>query len=255
MRPRSPKWRNAFSGRQKVLSQLEHPNIVRAYEAGQAGDTQYLVMEYLDGQDLRALVKQRGPLEVRDAVAYCLQAAKGLAYLHAQGVYHRNIKPANLVLNRDGLVKIVGLGLVHVEAGGAVAEAGVENDLTRQGQILGTCDYMAPEQAVDSRHVDPRADVYSVGCTLHYLLTGRAAYAAKSPMLMIAAHRTQPVPSLRTERPDVPVELEMTLAKAAAADDLGKLAAREAEKAGDAGLSERVRRLCQAAGELAKRVR
>ena len=197
----------------KILSQLEHPNLVRAYEAGQQGNTRYLVMEYLDGQDLRALVKQRGPLAVRDAVAYCLQAAKGLAYLHAQGVYHRNIKPANLVLTREGVLKIVGLGLVHVEAGGAVAEAGVDDDLTRQGQILGTCDYMAPEQAVDSRHVNPRANVYSIGCTLHYLLTGRAPYAAKSPMQMILAHRKEPIPALRTERPDVPPELDLTFRK------------------------------------------
>ncbi len=100
-------------------------------------------------------------------------AAAGLACAHAQGVTHRNVKPGNLLVDQQGMVKIVGFTLAHVESGGAAAEAGVDDNLTRQGQVMGTYEYMSPEQAMDSSNVDRRADIYSLGCTLYMLLTGR----------------------------------------------------------------------------------
>jgi serine/threonine protein kinase len=197
----------------KILSRLEHKNLLCAHEASQQNGMLYLVMEYVDGQDLRSMVKQQGPLPVATAVDYARQAATGLAYAHEQGVFHRNIKPGNLLVDRQGVVKIVGFGLAHVEGGGAFDEASLGDGLTRQGQVMGTYDYMAPEQAMDSSRVDARVDIYSLGCTLHNLLTGHAPYVVKSPVQMVLAHRSSPIPSLRASRPEVPESLDRVFQK------------------------------------------
>jgi hypothetical protein len=197
----------------RILSRLEHPNLVRAYEAGQQGKTHYLVMEYVEGQDLRTIVRERGPLGVDEAVGYVVQAAKGLGYAHENGVWHRNVKPSNLMVDRQGTVKIVGFGLAHVEAGAVMDENSLEENLTRQGQVMGTYDFMSPEQAVDSSGVDHRADVYSLGCTLHSLLTGRPPYVAKSPVQQVLAHRSLPVPSLHKALPEISPELDRVFQK------------------------------------------
>lgn len=192
-----------FARKIKILARLSHPNLVAAYEAGQSGENPYLVMEYVDGTTLAALVKQRGGLPVAEAVGYFMQAAEGLAHAHRHGVYHRNVKPSNLMVDRQGTVKVVGFGLAHVETGTDVNPEGLDRDLTRRGELIGSVDYMAPEQVVDAPNADQRADIYSLGCTLHALLTGRSPYPGKSVMQQVIAHRSHAIPSLRAERPDI----------------------------------------------------
>jgi WD40 repeat protein len=154
-------------------------------------------MEYVEGITLAWLVKERGPLPIDEACDYVQQAALGLQHAYERDVVHRDIKPDNLIRCSDGTVKILDFGLAALtaERGGGLTEANV---------VMGTPDYMAPEQAEDSHGADTRADLYSLGCTLHYLLTGKPPYPAPTPMLKILAHRVRRVPSLRRARPDVP---------------------------------------------------
>src|SRR5262249_10723586 len=139
----------------------------------------FLVMEFVDGRDLGTEVARRGPLPAADAIDRVLQAARGLAYAHGQGFIHRDVKPANLLLDSSGLVKVADLGLARLSS---PETDKAEGSLTQAGGILGTAEFMAPEQAIDSTAVDHRADVYALGCTLFFLLTGRAPYAAHSLM-------------------------------------------------------------------------
>jgi serine/threonine protein kinase len=197
----------------KILAQVEHRNLVRALEADQKDGAHYLVMEYFDGQDLRRVLQEKGPFSVAEAVRYTVQAAEGLDCAHAHGVCHRNVKPSNLLVDRDGLLKVVGFTLAHVEADGPLAGDDAAAELTRQGMMMGTCGFMAPEQALDSSSVDRRADIYSLGCTLHMLLTGHRPYAGKTKTQMVLAHRTQPIPSLRGLRAEVPEALDRVFQK------------------------------------------
>ncbi len=156
----------------ETIAQFNHPNIVMAFDADESDSGLFLAMELVDGRDLGAEVAAGGPLSAADAVECTLQAAWGLAYAHDHGVVHRDIKPANLLRDWSGVVKVADLGLASVSA----SESGsVNTSLTVAGEILGTLAYMAPEQALDSTTVDHRADVYSLGCTLYFLLTGRCA--------------------------------------------------------------------------------
>ena len=197
----------------QILARLEHRNLVKAFEAGEQRGTHYLIMKYVDGQDLRTIVKENGPLGVEEAVRYTIQAAASLAAAHQQGVCHRNIKPGNLLVDRAGVIKIVGFTLAHVGAGGAASEAGVEDNLTRQGQAIGTYEFMSPEQARDSSSIDRRADIYSLGCTLYMLLTGRPPYVTKPGMAQVLAHCGQPVPSLCQARREVHEALDRVFQK------------------------------------------
>ena len=181
---------------------LDHPNIVRAYDLDSEGKIHYLVMEFVDGRDLQALVEHAGPLDFHSAADYIAQAAAGLDHAHAAGLVHRDIKPANLLLDRHGTIKILDMGLAKFGAA-----KGVPADLENDENVLGTADYVAPEQAINSSAVDHRADIYSLGCTLYFLLTGHPPFAAGSPAQRMAAHRGQAPPSLLLERPDVPQPL------------------------------------------------
>jgi len=193
----------------KAAAKLIHPNVVTAFDAGQYEGVHYLVMEYVEGRDLARLIKQRGPLSVANAVNCILQAARGLQYAHAQGVIHRDIKPANLLLDRSGTVKILDMGLARVQGkGGLGAGEPDEERLTESGQVMGTCDYMAPEQALNTHQVDARADIYSLGCTLYRLLTGTAPYHGDSLIQVLLAHREAPIPSLCAARLEVPAALD-----------------------------------------------
>jgi serine/threonine protein kinase len=207
----SPQYVERFHRKAQILSKLNHPNIVRALDSGQRDGVPYLVMEFIDGTDLRSIIKQRTLLTVRQAVDYVIQAATGLGALHAMGICHRNIKPSNLLVDSRGTVRIVGLGMAHVENG---ADLDVEDiRLTIPGQVMGTYDFMAPEQAFDSGTVDLRADIYALGCTLYAMLIGKAPYPGKTPLDQVIAHREMPIPSLRAVRADVPECLDQVFQK------------------------------------------
>jgi formylglycine-generating enzyme required for sulfatase activity len=181
---------------------------VIAYDADEAGGTHFLVMEYVDGSDLSSLVKKSGPLPLEQALDCILQAARGLQYAHQHGVVHRDIKPANLLLDRQGTIKILDMGLARLDSAGAQ-----QDQLTGTGQIMGTVDYMAPEQAMDTKHADARADIYSLGVTMWYLLTGRPLYTGETAVERLLAHQTKPIPSLRSGCPAASPKLEAVFAR------------------------------------------
>ncbi|MFV2065672.1 MAG: protein kinase [Pirellulales bacterium] len=191
-----------FFREMKAIGRLDHPNIVRATDAGEAEGVHYLAMELVDGLDLSTVSKRIGPLSVADACELVRQAAVGLEYVHQQGSIHRDVKPSNLMVTPNGEVKILDLGLA------VFAEA--RDELTGTGHTMGTADYMAPEQANDSRRVNHRADIYSLGCTLYRLLTGRAPYAEErysTPLQIMMAHAQAPIPRIDQNRTDLPEDL------------------------------------------------
>ena len=200
-----------FQREVEVAGQLDHPNIVTAFDADETSGSVFLVMEFVDGQNLAKLVDVHGPFSVEDAVHCTLQAARGLQYAHQRGIIHRDIKPQNLLLDSNGNVKILDMGLVTFARD---ANETINDDaLTKENQIVGTIDYMSPEQAEDTRHADARADIYSLGCTLFRILTGRTMYDGGSTMKRLLAHREQPIPSLCDERDDIPASLDTIFQK------------------------------------------
>jgi serine/threonine protein kinase/formylglycine-generating enzyme required for sulfatase activity len=198
-----------FQREVEAAARLTHPNIVGAFDAGETNGSPFLVMEYVPGDDLSSIVKKKGPLSVDQAIDCIAQAAKGLEFAHSQGVIHRDIKPANLLMDTKGVVKILDMGLARIEATDVATQA----DLTGTGAVMGTVDYMAPEQALSTKHADARSDLYSLGISLWYLLTGKAAYEGDSLMARLLAHREQPIPSLRAVRGDVPESLDQLFEK------------------------------------------
>ena len=174
----------------------------------------FLVMEYVMGTDLATLVKQQGPLPVDQTTDYVLQAARGLGQLHRHGVYHRNIKPHVLMVDMRGRLRITNLLLAKIGEQSALQA----EELTTMGESMGSLDYMPPEQAADARKVDPRSDIYSLGCTLFHLLLGRPPFVAKGPMQKILAHKQTPPPSLVAVHADKPARLDAIFQKMLAKD-------------------------------------
>ena len=191
-----------FQREVRAAAKLQHPNIVKAFDADHAGEQAFLVMEYVPGVDLAQRVKQQGPVEVETAINYIRQAGYGLEAAHRAGIVHRDIKPANLVLDDKGVVKILDMGLARIE------HDEEQQNLTNTGQVVGTVTYMSPEQAMSTKHVDARTDIYSLGCTLHYLLTGSAPFKGETAMQTLMAHRLEPIPDLRATLPHVSPELQ-----------------------------------------------
>ncbi len=228
----SPRWpdcqeaRGRFRREVESAARLSHPHVVTAFDAGQSGGHHYLVMEYVPGRNLAEVVRQSGPLPLRTALEYVLQAARGLEHAHRMGIVHRDIKPSNLLLDEravGGASSPRGLlGLEGPATGGSggssagtvkVLDLGIarapwaeqpEGDLTAAQALLGTAAFMAPEQAANPRRADHRADVYSLGCTLFYLLTGQNVYQGETAMELVLAHREQPIASLAEHRADCP---------------------------------------------------
>ncbi len=216
----------------EVASQVSHPNVVHAFDAGPMGNTLGLVMEYVEGTDLNQLLKDNGPLPLARACDYIRQAAQGLQHTHECGLVHRDIKPSNLLVasakgprgkdgesgssaswstaadaNPWGVVKLLDLGLARLT--GRKAQHLGASQLTSMGSVMmGTPDYMAPEQALDLRGADIRADIYSLGCTLYFLLTGQPPFPAGTLAQKLMKHQAAPPQSPRQLRPELPAELD-----------------------------------------------
>jgi serine/threonine protein kinase len=212
----------------KAAAQLNHPNIVHAYDAEQAMDTHFLVMEFVEGTTLSSLVEQQGPLPVAQACDYIRQAAVGLQRAFEHGMIHRDIKPHNLMRTPLGVVKILDFGLARLLSEtnsplSSLAKEAVSVDvspanLTQMGMVMGTADYMAPEQAIDAHAADICADIYSLGCTLYYLLSGQAPFPEGTVLDKLRAHRTRKPRPLSDFRKDVPPALVRILERMMAKD-------------------------------------
>jgi serine/threonine protein kinase len=192
-------------------ARLQHKNIVNAYSAMRLGANIVLTMEYVDGDDLAKVVRSDGPLPVANACYIIHQAALGLQHAHERGMVHRDIKPANLILGREGtkaVVKVLDFGLAKV-----TSEESTDTGLTRHGQTMGTPDFIAPEQIRNSQSADIRADIYSLGCTFYYLLTGGPPFRGEHPWDVYQAHFSMSAEPLNLVRPEVPVELAALVAK------------------------------------------
>lgn len=196
-----------FQRELKAAAKLVHPNIVQAYDASVQRGVWYLVMEYVEGRDLAEMLATDGPFTAERAVDLVRQAARGLAFAHSKGIVHRDIKPANLLLDQSGTLKIMDMGLARIEDNPAV------DGLTQTGQVMGTVDYMAPEQAIDTRSADARADIYSLGCTLFRLLTDQNMYDGATLVQKLMAHQNSPIPALQQWRPDVSAALATVFEK------------------------------------------
>ncbi|RPH81380.1 MAG: serine/threonine protein kinase, partial [Planctomycetaceae bacterium] len=218
-----------FEREMEAVGTLQHPNIVAAHDAGKAGDTHFLVMEYVDGLDLSEILRRVGPLEVADACEIARQAALGLQEAHENNMVHRDIKPSNLMLAHVGrgqqppLVKILDLGLALLNE-----QRAERRDLTTTGQMMGTLEYMAPEQGGDSHTVDIRADVYALGATLYKLLAGESPFPSSrydTPLKMVRALALEPSPSISTRRDGLPRELVDVINRMLAKDPADRFAA------------------------------
>lgn len=185
----------------RAAAALNHPNIVRIYDLDHEDDIHFMVMEYVEGVDCQELVRRDGPLSFERALEVLLQAASGLKHAHERKIVHRDVKPSNLLAGPDGTVKVLDLGL-------ALMSEGVESlTLVHNDRVMGTADYLAPEQAINSHEVDPRADIYSLGCTLHFLLTGQPPFPDGTIAQRIASHQSREAPLVTALRPDCPAVL------------------------------------------------
>ena len=193
-----------FEREVKAAAKLVHQNIITVFDADQINGRVFMVMEYIKGNDLAEIILKKGKLSIVESVKYIIQTANGLKYAHDQGVIHRDIKPGNIIVGTDGSVKIVDMGLAKIETDSNQEDISM---LTGATSIMGTVDFMSPEQGFSSRDVDARADIYSLGATLFYLLTGKFMYAGNSAFAKLLAHRESPIPSLCSARPGIPIEL------------------------------------------------
>jgi serine/threonine protein kinase len=190
-----------FLREMRLVGRLSHPNIVQAHDADQVNGVPYIVMEYVPGQDLERLLQGRGPLPPEDVVRHAIQVALGLAHAHERGVIHRDIKPSNLLLGEDGRLRILDLGLGTLMDDRDPDRGSVA---TCDGMAIGTADYMSPEQAVGHNAPDGRSDLYSLGCVMYYLLTGRVPFPADSQIECIASRiKGRPI-ALGDLRPGLP---------------------------------------------------
>ena len=201
-------WDNAnqtqrFYREMELVGQLDHHNIVKATDAGEADNAGFLVMEYLVGHDLKTILKSEGSVSTTSACSITRQVANGLQYIHNNKLIHRDIKPSNLFLTTDGQIKILDLGL----AGLSHSDSSI-SDLTDSNCIMGSANYISPEQAQSIKLVDQRSDIYSLGCTFYQLLTGQVPFRKETLVETIIAHREEPAPQLSEHLPEIPQELE-----------------------------------------------
>jgi formylglycine-generating enzyme required for sulfatase activity len=199
-----------------AAARLDHPNVVRVYDAGECRGLPYLALECIDGTDLKGALDRASPLPVAAVCSWIQQAAVGLQHAQDHGLVHRDLKPSNLMLTRSGIVKVLDLGLVQmapVHTGSASPDT-----LTAPGTFVGTADYLAPEQALNSKGVDIRADLYSLGCTLYHLLTGKVPFPADSLAGKLLAHQQKVAVGVEVLRPDLPRGLAAVVRRLLAKD-------------------------------------
>lgn len=194
-----------FEREVKASEKLVHPNIIAVLDSGRINDQLFMVMELIEGKDLFELINEKGKLTVNEAVGYIIQAARALEHAHANGVIHRDVKPANLIADSQGLLKIVDMGLAKIHAG--------ENEdkismLTTNTAIMGSADFMSPEQTVSTKNVDTRTDIYSLGASFYFLLTAKVMYPQKATFSKLISHRQAPISSLKFLRPEVSQKLD-----------------------------------------------
>lgn len=201
-------YRQRFFQEAEAIARLDHKNIVQAYDCIEAHNTLYLAMQYVKGIDLSALVEREGPLPFDKAADYIRQAADGLQHAHEAGLIHRDIKPANMLVDTKGVVKLLDLGIVRL-----TMEDNSSLTAMHQGQMLGTTDYMSPEQANDSHGVDARTDLYSLGCSMYYLLTGKPPFPTGTLAQKLLKHQIETPKKISELRPDVPRDLEAIVEK------------------------------------------
>ena len=199
-----------FEREVKAAAKLVHSNIITVFDADQADGRIFMVMEYIKGDDLGEMLRKKGQLSVSEVVDYMLQAARGLKYAHDQGVIHRDIKPGNILVDSSGNVKIVDMGLAKLESKGDEESISM---LTASASIMGTVDFMSPEQGFSSKNVDARADIYSLGATLFFLLARRVMFPGDSAIEKLLAHREAPIPSLSNSRAGITPDLEIAFTK------------------------------------------
>jgi serine/threonine protein kinase len=208
-RSKDPSALERFYREARAVAALDHPNIVRAYDIDQDGDVHFLVMEYIEGASLQEVVKSHEPLPVATAANYIYQAALGLQHAFQRaGLIHRDIKPDNILVDRRGVVKVLDMGLARFFHD--------DTDLLTQvydEKVLGTIDYLAPEQVIDSPNVDIRADIYSLGATFYFCLTGQTLFGQAGIALKRIWHQVRQPKPVRTVRPEVPEELAEVLTK------------------------------------------
>jgi CheY-like chemotaxis protein len=205
-----------FSREIKAVGSLHHPNIIQGTDAGEVDGIHFLVMELVEGINLSDLVDRRGPLSIADSCESIAQSAVGLQHAHEHGLVHRDLKPSNLMLTQSGCIKVLDFGLARLYEGATTV-----TELTNSGQILGTIGYMAPEQAFAKYAVSSRTDLYSLGCTLYKILTGRTPFsgaAYDTPVKILMAHALEPVPHIQQYRPEVSAELAAILDRLLAKD-------------------------------------
>jgi formylglycine-generating enzyme required for sulfatase activity/tRNA A-37 threonylcarbamoyl transferase component Bud32 len=203
----SPEAVKRFQREIEAAAKLSHENVVMAYDADQAGDRHFFAMEFVEGTNLAKLVKEKGPLPIAQACDCVRQAALGLQHAHERGMVHRDIKPSNLLLGKSGVVKLLDMGLARLQD----PTGELESRITQEGLVIGTPDFLAPEQARNARTADIRSDIYALGCTFYYLLCGHTPYQGGTPTEKLLRHTTDPVPHMT--RPDVPPAVEGVVEK------------------------------------------
>jgi serine/threonine protein kinase len=190
----------------RAAARLDHANIVRAHDVDRDGNLHFLVLEYVDGANLHEFIRRNGPQSAERAVNYLRQAALGLQHAHEAGLVHRDIKPSNLLLDRQGVVKLLDMGLARFFG----EEQSPLMRAQEEGNVVGTADFLAPEQVDDSR-VDIRADIYSLGCTFYYVLTGKGPFHHGSNSQKLIWHQVRRPRPIRDVRAEVPEDLQAVI--------------------------------------------
>src|SRR5438034_592867 len=198
-----------FRREARAVATLSHPNIVTVIDRGEHEGRQFIVFEYVEGENLKQLIEQRGPAPVAYALELAIQVARGLSFAHQQGLVHRDVKPQNVLLNGDGQAKVTDFGIAR--------SLDVKKGMTTTGTVLGTSEYIAPEQA-QGQHVSEQTDVYSLGVVLYELLTNEVPFPGENFVAVAMRHINEPAPHVSEKRPDVPPRVDAAVERAMSKD-------------------------------------